>query len=419
MPEDIGCLPMPALINRMTVLRDGAVAIVMLVLGLLAMAVSYRYLDPADLDYDLPAVSTGVLLVMAVTLPLAVRRLLPTIVVVVVTVAFCVFRVIHVPEETVSSLSLFVAIYTAGAWEDDRSRRLVGRGVAVSSAVGILVWSIFTKIEFVDTDAFLALTLAIGLNAAFFVVAWVMGDLARARRENEAELARRAEQLAAEREERARQAVVEERVRIARELHDVVAHHVSVMGVQAGAARRILAADPERATEALASIEGSGRLAVSELQKLVGFLRSRDEADLPTGPQPTLDDLDALIEQTAAAGLPVERRVIGRPRPIPDSVALSVYRIVQESLTNALKHAGSVPTHVVLTFTRDTLEVEVVNRRGTHPASPGGGRGLVGMRERVAMLGGAFSSGMTGDGGYRVAASLPTGTAYDVVGTHP
>jgi signal transduction histidine kinase len=184
------------------------------------------------------------------------------------------------------------------------------------------------------------------------------------------------------------------------------------MGVQAGAARRIMANDPDQATKARSAIEESGRQAVGELQKLVGFLRSGDDAD-SSGPQPTLDDIDQLLDQLRATGLPVELRIIGRTRPVPDSVALSAYRIVQESLTNTLKHAGSVATYVVLTYGRGSLDVEVVNRRGRQAAKPDGGRGLVGMRERAAMLGGTFTSGMTADGGYRVAASLPTGTAYD------
>jgi signal transduction histidine kinase len=258
----------------------------------------------------------------------------------------------------------------------------------------------------------LIVALNVAFNGVFFVVAWLMGDLARGRMETEVELERRADQLAREREERARRAVVDERVRIARELHDVVAHHVSVMGVQAGAARRVLTSDRDMATRALESIEASGRQAVSELQKLVGFLRSGDDVD-SLGPQPTLDDLGALIAQLESAGLPVERRTIGAARPVPASVSLSAYRIIQEALTNTLKHAGPVPASVVLTFTRGSLDVEVVNRRSTQSPTPGGGRGLVGMRERVAMLGGSFASGMTPDGGYRIAASLPTGTAYD------
>jgi signal transduction histidine kinase len=215
-----------------------------------------------------------------------------------------------------------------------------------------------------------------------------------------------------EREERARRAVTDERLRIARELHDVVAHHVSVMGVQAGAARRVLAADPDRAAEALAAIEESGRQAVGELQKLVGFLRSADETN-GMAPQPTMDDLPRLLDQTRATGLPVELRTIGAPRPVTASVALSIYRIVQEGLTNALKHAGPVPTTVVLTYGLDSLDVEIVNARGTLRPSPGGGRGLLGMRERVAMLGGRFEAGATTDGGFRVAAGLPTMTPYE------
>ncbi len=403
---------MPLDLRRVIYPRDALVAVGMALLGLFAMLVSFDHLDPADLEYDPPSRTTATLLLMPVVLPLAWRRIRPAAVLMIVTVFFVIFRVIQAPEGTVTSVALFLAIYSVGAWEESAEWRTRSRALAIGLSVCTLGWSLFSSVEFVNTDAVLAITLTLAFNTVFFVAAWMMGDLARTRRENEAELARRADELAAEREVRAQRAVVDERVRIARELHDVVAHHVSVMGVQAGAARRILTSDPTRASQALEAIEESGRQAVGELQKLVGFLRAGNEVD-STGPQPTLEDVDKLFEQIGVAGLPVEKRVIGHPRAVPDSVALSAYRIIQESLTNALKHAGPVPTAVILTYTKGSLDVEVVNRRGVTQPNPGGGRGLVGMRERVSMLGGSFSSGMSADGGYRVAASLPTGTAYD------
>src|SRR5690606_21174209 len=238
--------------------------------------------------------------------------------------------------------------------------------------------------EYVGLDLFVLTSYSVALNLAFCIAGWLLGDAQRTRRHNEAELERRAVQLAAEREERARRAVLDERVRIARELHDVVAHHVSVMGVQAAGARRMLDRDTQRVSDALAAVEESGRQAVSELQRLVGFLRKEEGPD-DTHAQPTLDDIDSLI---ASSGLPARLARIGRSRPVPSSVGLSAYRIVQESLTNVLKHAGEVPTTVVLTYTTTALQVEVRNERGAaqHPGN-GTGRGLLGMRERVAMLG--------------------------------
>jgi signal transduction histidine kinase len=405
---------MKPVVTRSNVMRDAAAAAGMIGVALLGLIVSYDFIEADGSLDEVPPVWISMLLVVAMLAPLVVRRLRPVIAVALVTVLFAVVRVSEVPEATVSTVALFVVIYSVGAWEESAVQRFRWRTFAVAVSMGVLAWSILYQAEYVNVDAALATVFSVVINAVFFAAAWAMGDLARIRHENELELQLRADQLAAEREERARRAVVDERVRIARELHDVVAHHVSVMGVQAGAARRILANDPVRASEALLSIEESGRQAVGELQKLVGFLRSGDEGD-PIGPQPTLADLDRLFEQTGAAGLQVELRIIGAERPVPSSVSLSAYRIIQESLTNVLKHAGPVPVTVVLTYTAGSLDVEVVNRGGGGASKPGGGRGLMGMRERATMLGGTFRAGATNGGGYRVAVSLPTGTAYDEV----
>jgi signal transduction histidine kinase len=399
-------------IDRRSLARDAAAAVVMVLLSLLTLMVSYDALEAADQLDEASSPAVGVLMVLVLMAPLAWRRVFPTTVVVVATVAFSVFRVLEVPEGAISSLALFLAIYTVGAWAHTPRRRLGGRLFAIVVSMCVVFWHLVYRADYVDVDAFLTTTLTVTINGAFFVTAWMMGDLARVRKENELELAHRAEQLAAEREERSRRAVMDERVRIARELHDVVAHHVSVMGIQAGAARRILGSDPARAAEALTSIEESGRQAVAELQRLVGFLRAGEEPDL-VEPQPGIDDIDRLVARTAAAGQPVELRRIGRARPVPPAVALNAYRIVQEALTNTMKHAGQVPTMVVLTYGADRLGVEVVNGRGQRPATAGGGRGLVGMRERAAMVGGAIEAAPTPDGGYRVSVMLPTGSVYD------
>lgn len=408
----IASVAMEDTMGRDAVLRDGAVAAGMVALGMLGLVVYYDFLE-ADGKLDtVPAFWVSAFLVAAMLAPLAVRRVRPVVTVVLVTLLFSAVRILEVPEATLSSVGLFVAIYSVGAWSPSPVARWRWRTFAIAVGVGVLIWSILYQVDYVNVDSALATAFSLIINGVFFAAAWKMGDLARLQRENELELQVRADQLAAEREERAKRAVLDERVRIARELHDVVAHHVSVMGVQAGAARRILASDPGRASDALFSIEESGRQAVSELQKLVGFLRSGDDGD-PGGPQPSLAELDRLIEQTRAAGMPVAVRVIGRERPVPASVALSAYRIIQEALTNALKHAGPVPATVVLTYTTGSLDVEVVNRAGRAVSDPGGGRGLMGMRERATMLGGTLRVGSTVDGGYRVAARLPTGTAFD------
>ena len=200
--------------------------------------------------------------------------------------------------------------------------------------------------------------------------------------------------------------MLDERVRIARELHDVVAHHVSVMGVQAGAARRVMRQQPEKAEEALASIEGSSRQAVLELQRLLGILR-REGQDDALAPQPDLARLPELVAQAGGDELTVELRVEGEPRPLPGTVELSAYRVIQEALTNTHKHARATHSTVRVAYGPSALEVEVVDdgRGGAAPA--GGGHGLIGMRERVRLHGGHLRAGPRPGGGFAVHATFP------------
>jgi signal transduction histidine kinase len=204
----------------------------------------------------------------------------------------------------------------------------------------------------------------------------------------------------------AREAVVEERARIARELHDAIAHNVSMMVVQAGAERRLLDDSQESTRDVLETVEGIGRNALTEMRRLVGMLRTDDET--PLAPQPGLDDLPTLVGQVREAGLPVELRVEGEPRTLPVGLELSAFRIVQEALTNALKHAGDAHASVVVRYRDDSLELEVVDDGvgGAHEVASGG-HGLVGMRERVALYGGRFEAGRRAAGGFTVRVLLP------------
>ncbi|HEX2698955.1 MAG TPA: sensor histidine kinase [Acidimicrobiales bacterium] len=197
-------------------------------------------------------------------------------------------------------------------------------------------------------------------------------------------------------------------MRIARELHDVVAHHVSVMGVQAGAARLVMERDPPNAASALASIESSSRQAVAELHRLLGFLRQEGDSD-DLAPQPGLDQLEDLVAQMAAARFGVQLRVDGEPRPLPSSVELSAYRIVQEALTNVLKHSGAASAEVHLRYRSGTVEVEVLDDGGGVPTAPTatGGHGLIGMRERATLHGGHLAAGPRPEGGFYVRATFP------------
>jgi signal transduction histidine kinase len=241
-----------------------------------------------------------------------------------------------------------------------------------------------------------------------FAGCWALGRFGRGRAHLTAELRARTEQLERERTERERDAVARERVRIARELHDVVAHSVSVMVVQAGAARSVLDRDPEASVRALGAVEATGREALTEMRRLLGILRP-DGEDADHSPQPSLDRLGALIARSRDAGLDVELEVEGRAGPLAPGVDLTAFRLVQEALTNALKHGGRGRARVILRWSADLLEVEVANRIAPGPVAhrlAGGGQGLVGMRERVALCGGELRAGPIGRG-FVVRARLP------------
>jgi signal transduction histidine kinase len=212
-----------------------------------------------------------------------------------------------------------------------------------------------------------------------------------------------------DRERAARDAVSEERGRIAREMHDAVAHAMTVMVVQAGGARSVIDRDPAGAVDALRRIEDTGRSGLGEMRRLIGVLAP--DGEVPIEPQPGLDRLDELLDTMRATGLPVETVVEGEPRGLPPGVDLTAYRLVQEALTNALKHAGDAHASVVLRYRDDALELEVADDgRGT-PVTDAGGRGLVGMRERIALFGGSLETGPRPGGGFSVRARIPTAEA--------
>ncbi|PWU45077.1 sensor histidine kinase [Micromonospora globispora] len=246
-------------------------------------------------------------------------------------------------------------------------------------------------------------------------VAYAVGRAVHARRQSTQMLRERARIAEATQRSLAEQAVADERRRIARELHDVVAHHVSVMGVLATGARRVLRRDPDAADEAIATIEETSRATLRELRRLLDVLRTDAEPAAELAPQPGLTGIEALVEQVREAGLPVTLRVDGTPGPMEQGVALTVYRIVQEALTNALKHAGAATAVVRLTFTDAFLAVEVTDTgRGPGPRPDRIGHGLVGMRERVALYGGILRTGPRPGGGFRVYARIPVESARAV-----
>ncbi|CAL9516506.1 hypothetical protein SUDANB1_03734 [Streptomyces sp. enrichment culture] len=268
------------------------------------------------------------------------------------------------------------------------------------------------------------------LAVTLFAVVVLLGTALRGRREARAELV---EQTTLTAEERTRRTLLEERSRIARELHDVVAHHMSVISIQAQVAPHLVENPPDELRENLAGIRQNALEALIELRRVLGVLRSEHTgpgepfADAgyettPHAPQPTLDRLDALVENTRAAGREVVTDIQGERRPLPPGVELSAYRIVQEALSNALRHAPGARITVRLTYEPDGLEVEIVNGRPTGPPPPstGAGHGLLGMRERVAMLGGTMTAHLWHWDGFKVTAFLPDTPPADTPGTdHP
>jgi signal transduction histidine kinase len=393
-------------------------------LGLLSVRVNYDLLS-ADLHRF--RFATAVAFTAVLTLPLAVRRVFPPFPLLCVTVAITGYTVWGVNEAIVASAT-FVAIYSVGAYCPPRVANWV-RGVCIAVMCTDLMWILLARqIDVGHSRASVlgAGLLEVGNNLFFFGSAWVIGDVARTSRRRAAALAERNAELQTAQEMIAEQAVLDERVRIAREIHDVVAHHVSVMGVQAGAARRIMSRSPDQAAEVLSSIEASSRQAVAELHRLLGFLRSESDDTLEgTAPQPTLSRLNGLIDQVNEAGLRARADVEGIPRPLPASVDVSAYRVIQEALTNALKHGGlGTIVQVVIRYTPDSLELSVIDdgrgrsngRTGQLAVKtvPSGGHGLVGMRERVALHGGRFDAGPVPGSGFAVRATFPLMAGFRV-----
>jgi signal transduction histidine kinase len=246
------------------------------------------------------------------------------------------------------------------------------------------------------------------------LIAWIgmaiaIGDAVRSRRAYVATIEERARRAEQTREEEAARRVVEERLRIARELHDVVAHHIALINVQAGVAGHMLREQPDVAEEALGHVRLASRTALSELSTLLGVLRQSGDSDAPTEPAPGLARLDTLIDTFVQAGLKIELTTSGQVRPVSSAVDVAAYRIIQESLTNAQKHGAPTAVAVHLDHRPEAVHIEVTNhlRRGDAQPGPSSGHGLVGMRERAASVGGTLHAGARPDGMFRVRAVLP------------
>jgi signal transduction histidine kinase len=390
-----------ATIDRHPTLADFALAAAIGVLSLLNIWLEWSSALPS------PPVTVplAVGLTLFLTLPLTWRRRFPLAVLLTMTVASALSSLAGVPDSLWSGNAWGLALYSAGVYGSDRWRDPV-RAVAVAGFTGLIAYEIVwaNLPEYAGSPLLLRIVPVLS-NVVITASIYWFSDAVRIRREREAQLAARTAQLEQEREENARRAVLEERVCIARELHDVVAHHVSLMGVQAGAARRVLHRQPEKAEEVLSAIEATGREAVRELHRLLGFLRREGEDGL--APQPSMRQLDALITQMGEAGLPVVLTVEGEPRPLPPGVDLSAYRIVQEALTNTLKHAGPAKAEVTVRYGDRALEIEVTDDGRQKMNGIPAGNGMIGMRERVSLLGGELQAGPRAGAGFAVRAQLP------------
>jgi signal transduction histidine kinase len=333
-------------------------------------------------------------LAILVTGSVAVRRRWPLAVVSVVSLSNAVVAIVAGPPNSVAiGVAFFCALYGLAVWTDTRGF-LTGCGVVFGS----------------DVMFQLGPHGSLSAGVIWIVVPGIAMLIARrAIRDRQllAEgLAARAELL--ERDQELRAPVAEERARIARELHDLVAHNVSVMVVQAGAERHALGEEQASTRDALASIEQAGRQALAEARRLLGMLRRKGDGE-ELEPQPSVDQIDLLVEQVKRAGLPVKLEVEGERVPLPAGLDLCAYRIVQEGLTNTLKHAGPANAEVLLRYAPRALDVEIRDdgRGVSQVNSDGAGHGLIGMRERVALYGGELETGRREGGGFEVHAHLP------------
>ncbi len=374
-------------------LVDGLIAAGLTALSVVTLAAGAR---------DIGSYSeSSIALLLLQTVPLVVRRVAP-IPVFVVTAAATLLHALQAQDTLNTTLGSLIALFTVGEYAERRVSLTAYAVLALAMGALIAVRGGLPQAlgGLVQTE--LAL-----------LACWVLGSWARERRAYVGTVEDRAARADRERAAQAERAVGQERQRIARELHDVVTHHVSVIVIQAGAALRALERRPVDAREAVVAIDSTARLALADMRRMLGILgtpATTAAEDASPEPMPGLDRLGELLEAVRAAGLPVELAIDGTPRPLEPGVELSAYRIVQEALTNTLKHAAGARARVDVRYEPDTLEVRVADRGGQGGAALGalepGGRGLIGMRERVAMFGGALDAGPS-DGGFRVVARLP------------
>ena len=370
-------------------LSDALLALVFVVVGQLAVWSPWGDEFPSG-GFDGPPVVNAAL-VLLYTAPVAWRRRAPTAALALMVAAASVQLVLVSPTVLFFAglLPTVVMAYSVALYERP-GRELIGLGICVAGLA--IAAGATARVSDASDWAF---------DLLLLVVAWGMGRLVRGRQLQVAQAER-------ERDQRGRVAAAEERARIARELHDLVAHGVSVMGIQAAAAQVLIDRDPEAARAAMLAVERMSRDALTEMHHLVGVLRDESSDAAAFAPQPGLGDLDTLLTDVRGAGLPVELVIEGDRRELAAGLELSAYRIIQEALTNSLKHAGSATATVSIRYRAEDLELRIADTGAAHAATAAvsGGRGIPGMRERVGVYGGELQAGRS-NGGYLVRARLP------------
>jgi signal transduction histidine kinase len=382
--------PAPSLLRVWLI--DGIVVVVLV--ALMVLGAMGRVRQPSQHPYDL----AGVLLIAGMCLPYLGHRKRPMTMLGIQLTALLGYAFLHYPA--FPGMNAFTMLFGI-ALHSDRRRSSIA---FVTTLTVMMVALAAQPAGVTNVSDWIA-------NVLCTVIAWLLGENWRLRRTRWLSLSERNTYLEQQQEEQARKIIVAERLRIARELHDSVAHSMSVIAVQAGMGHHVIDTQPAESKRALAAIEATSRSALIEMRRLLGVLRQEGEASVELGPAPGMEDLPNLVAQAHSAGVEVEVEQRGTVRDMPASMDLSVYRIVQEALTNTIRHGGRYAS-VLLDFTDAELTIQIKDRgsAGSSPgwtAATGSGHGLIGMRERVAVFGGQLTAGPAADGGFGVRATLP------------
>ena len=393
-------VPRPPLTERLG--PEGWLAIDCVIAVLLAVVFLVGSTRPA---YGIP-ISVAYLLALVSTLPVAVRRLWPLPVLAVVLAGSVAAMAIGTGKDP--SVAVALALYLVGLRYPRRTSLAVLAGVLAATAAGMVAGG--AALGYREAGNLAA---RVAEEAVFLAAAWAIGVAVREQHAYTAGLREQAERRVQAQLAEARHAVAAERLRIAREMHDVVAHSLSLIAMQAGVGHYVAGARPEEAARTLASIETTSRAAMLEMRRLVGVLRD-DQAEPELAPAHGLADVGQLITGTADAGVRVQLEIRGVQRPVPPGVDLAAYRIVQEALTNVVKHAQTTESRVVVTYADDAIGLEITDDGHGAPAdsvAASAGHGMAGMAERVSLFGGEFHAGPRPGQGFRVAARLPLDSA--------